>query len=111
VPDPADWLDAQPALDILGGKWTLPIIDTLHRGPCRHRDLARTLGPGISHKMLSATLRRLESYELINREVHSDTTIIYTLAPLGRSLHPAVAQLSRWSRKHRGELPGTGGKV
>lgn len=61
--------------------------------------------------MLSATLRRLESYGLINRRVLSDNTIIYTLAPLGRSLHPAVAELSRWSRKHRDELPGADGRT
>ena len=107
-PEPADWLDAQPALDVLNGKWILPILDVLHQGPRRHRDLAQTLSPRVSSKVLSATLRRLEHHQLITREATEDRTVVYALAPLGRSLHPFVAALSRWSRKHRGELPPNG---
>lgn len=100
VPESADWLDAQAALDVLEGKWTLPIMDALHRGPRRHRDLAQTLGARVSSKVLGETLRRLEHHHLVARHVTADHTVLYTLAPLGRSLSPHVAALSRWSREH-----------
>ena len=105
-PEPADWLDAQPALDVLNGKWTLPIMDALHQGPRRHRDLALTLGPHASNKVLGATLRKLEHHQLIARRVTDGHTVLYALTPLGRSLHPVVASLSRWSREHREQLRG-----
>jgi DNA-binding HxlR family transcriptional regulator len=105
-PELADWLDAQPALAVLNGKWTLPIMDALHRGPRRYRDLAQAIGPRVSNKVLGATLRRLERHHLISREENDDDhTVTYTLTPLGRSLHPHVAALSHWSREHRGQLP------
>jgi DNA-binding HxlR family transcriptional regulator len=104
-PEPTDWLDAQPALDVLHGRWILPIMDALHRGPHRHRDLAQTIAPRVSNKVLSATLRRLEQHHLITRDDTDKRAVVYTLTPLGRSLHPLVAALSRWSREHRGQLP------
>ena len=106
-PEPADWLDAQPALDVLDGKWTLSILDALHHGPRRHRDLARTLGPDASSKVISATLRKLEHHQLITRRATDDHTILYALTPLGKSLDPVVTALSRWSRQHRSQLPNT----
>jgi DNA-binding HxlR family transcriptional regulator len=75
-------------------------MDALHEGPRRHRELARTLGTRVSSKVLSATLRRLEHHGLIARQVTADHTVLYSLAPLGRSLYPHVAALSRWSREH-----------
>lgn len=104
-PQQADWLDAQPALEVLDGKWTLPIMDEIHQGPRRHRDLAQSLAPRVSNKVLTATLRRLEQHQLITRQTAEDHTVTYALAPLGQSLHPLIAALSRWSREHRGQLP------
>jgi DNA-binding HxlR family transcriptional regulator len=95
----SDWLDAQPVVDLLNGKWTLPVLDALHRGPCRHRDLARALAPDITNKMLSHTLRRLERDQVITRADNTDHPT-YTLAPLGHALHRVVANLSGWSRTH-----------
>ena len=107
-PEPADWLDAQPVLDVLHGKWTLPIMDTLHRGPCRHRDLAQTIRPRVSNKVLSDSLRRLEQHRLVARDASDQHAVTYTLTPLGESLHPLVAALSRWTREHRRQLPPPG---
>ena len=107
-PEPADRLDAQPVLDVLHGKWTLPIMDTLHRGPCRHRDLAQTIRPRVSNKVLSDTLRRLEQHRLVARDASDQHAVTYTLTPLGESLHPLVAALSRWTREHRRQLPPPG---
>lgn len=107
-PHQADWLDAQPALDVLDGKWTLPIMDAIHQGPRRHRDLAQSLAPRVSNKVLTATLKRLEQHQLITRQTAEDHTVTYALAPLGQSLHPLIAALSSWSREHRGQLPPGG---
>ena len=104
-PQPGDWLGAQPALDILGGKWTLPVMDAIQQGPRRHRDLADTLRPRVSNKVLTATLRRLLRDELIVRHNAEDGTVTYTLSPLGQSLHPHIAALSNWSHRHRNQLP------
>jgi DNA-binding HxlR family transcriptional regulator len=47
-------------VNLLGDKWTVPIIHLLSPGPRRHAELKHGL-PGVSQRMLTRTLRRLEA--------------------------------------------------
>ena len=104
-PEPADWIDAHPAVDLLAGKWTLPILAALDPNPLRHGELARTLRPDISDKVFGQNLTRLQRDGLITKQSDDDGhTHRYALTDLGRSLYQPVAHLSRWTRAHTHEL-------
>src|SRR5439155_26297997 len=56
-------------VDLLGDKWTVPIIHLLSSGPRRYAELKRGL-PGVSQRMLTRTLRRLEARGMLTRTVY-----------------------------------------
>lgn len=55
-------------LDVVANKWSALAIGALAEGPLRFGELQRRL-QGISPKVLTATLRRLEDHGLVHREV------------------------------------------
>ena len=85
-------------LDRIADKWTVLVIDLLDASPRRFSQLKRAIG-GISQKMLTQTLRRLEADGLVERRAFATVpvTVEYTLTPLGRSLHRALGPLRRWA--------------
>jgi DNA-binding HxlR family transcriptional regulator len=90
------------ALDILNGKWKLPIIIALSFGNKRFSQIAREI-PGITDKMLSKELRDLEQNELVKRTVYDSVPVIveYAMTPYGKSLHKVIAELRKWGVQHR----------
>ncbi|RTQ51505.1 transcriptional regulator [Hymenobacter gummosus] len=91
------------ALDLLGGKWKLPIIVGLTGGPLRFKQLQREVA-GITAKMLSKELKELEINGLITRYVQADAApvaVTYTLADYGRTLYPVIEALRLWGQQHR----------
>ena len=56
------------ALDVIGGKWGLIVLYWLGLGTRRFNELRRLL-PGVSHKVLAATLRNLEREGMVCRKV------------------------------------------
>ncbi|GAB3833616.1 winged helix-turn-helix transcriptional regulator [Hymenobacter jeollabukensis] len=91
------------ALDLLGGKWKLPIIVGLTSGPRRFKQLQREV-VGITAKMLSKELKELEINGLITRHVQADVApvaVTYTLAAYGRTLYPVIESLHTWGQQHR----------
>lgn len=91
------------ALDLLGGKWKLPIIVGLTDGPMRFKQLQREVA-GITAKMLSKELKELEINGLVTRFVQADTapvSVTYTLADYGRTLYPVIEALRTWGQQHR----------
>jgi DNA-binding HxlR family transcriptional regulator len=50
-------------LDVIGGKWHLIVLYALAQRPRRFNELQR-LTPGVSHKVLTQTVRHLETYGL-----------------------------------------------
>ncbi len=85
-------------LDRLADKWALLILDRLRDGPVRFNGLKRDIR-GISQKMLSQTLKRLERDGLIGREAFPTVpvTVEYRLSPLGQTLTETVATLAHWA--------------
>jgi len=92
-------------LDRLGDKWSLLVVELLGEGTRRFSELRREID-GISQRMLTVTLRRLERDGLITRTVHAvvPPQVDYALTPLGRSLLDAVEPLVAWTRDHRDEI-------
>jgi DNA-binding HxlR family transcriptional regulator len=89
----------QRAIDLLDGRWTLPILTELTRGGRRYQDLHDALD-GISYKVLTETLRRAERDGLIVRHLDGErieTATLYELTDLGRSLDAPVAAMATWA--------------
>jgi DNA-binding HxlR family transcriptional regulator len=94
-------------VNLLGDKWTVPVIQLLSPGSRRHAELKRGL-PGVSQRMLTRTLRRLEARGLLTRTVHRTSlpSVEYSLTPLGRSLNRSLQTLCHWTERHADELQG-----
>jgi DNA-binding HxlR family transcriptional regulator len=88
-------------LDRIADKWAVLILDHLQDGPVRFNQLRRTI-KGISQKVLSQTLKKLERDGLISRSVFATVpvTVEYALTPLGRTLTDTVAALARWAENN-----------
>ena len=85
-------------LDRLGDKWCPLVIVTLANGTLRYGELRRAIG-GISKRMLTRTLRRLERDGLVTRTVHPTVppSVEYSLTPTGMSLSGAITSLREWA--------------
>lgn len=92
-------------LDRLGDKWSLLVVELLGEGTLRFSQLRREID-GISQRMLTLTLRRLERDGLVHRTVHAvvPPRVDYGLTPLGATLLDTIAPLVAWTREHREEI-------
>ena len=88
-------------IDVIGDKWTLLILPALSAGPKRNSELLREIG-GISQKMLTQTLKRLENYNLLERRDYQTVPphVDYRLTKLGKSLGKLVAGVDQWVIKN-----------
>ena len=84
------------------GRWTPKIIFSLKRRPYRHGQLRRRLGI-VSQRMLTRTLRNLESTGLIARRVMRSRAVAveYSLTQLGKTFVTPLGSMCRWARRHR----------
>lgn len=96
---------SQKALELIADKWTVIVIHVLKEGTLRRHDLKSRIG-GISDKMLTHTLRRLERDGLVRRKVHPvvPPKVDYSLTPLGKTLTEPLGALCRWAEKHIAEV-------
>lgn len=97
-----------PTRDILSRlaeKWTMLSLAALLGGPMRFGDLRRRL-EGVSQKMLTKTLRKLEDDGLVTRTVYDEMPlrVEYELTDLGRSCADLVAQIKLWAEQHMNEV-------
>ncbi|MDI9918767.1 helix-turn-helix domain-containing protein [Rhodococcus sp. IEGM 1379] len=85
-------------LDRIGDKWSVLAIVELASGPRRFRVLQRAIH-GISQRMLTLTLRRLERDGLVLRTAYPTVpvSVTYELTDRGESLTHLVKQLADWS--------------
>lgn len=92
-------------LDQIGDKWTVLVICLLAERPHRFNELRRSI-EGLSQRMLTVTLRRLERDGLVDR--HHEPTIppkvTYSLTARGQTLVPPIEGLMAWAREHREEI-------
>jgi len=92
-------------LELIGDKWTPIIVYILGQGTKRYGELRRHL-PDVSKKMLTQTLRALESDGLLKRTVYAEVPpkVEYDLMPLGRTFLEPVMALCRWAANHQEAL-------
>ncbi|MHA6766368.1 winged helix-turn-helix transcriptional regulator [Sphingobium ummariense] len=88
-------------LDRITDKWALLILDRLGDGPVRFNHLRRDI-KGISQKVLSQTLKKLQRDGLISRAIFATVpvTVEYALTPLGTTLTETVAALAHWAERN-----------
>ena len=92
-------------LDRIADKWALLILDRLRVEAVRFNLLRREI-KGISQKVLSQTLKKLERDGLISRQVFPTVpvTVEYSLTDLGRTLAGTVHQLTLWAEANIGAV-------
>lgn len=93
-------------LSRLGYKWSMLVLVTLHaNGIMRFSDIQKTIGD-ISQRMLTVTLRSLETDGLIIRRVYAEVPprVEYCLADTGKSLMPHIEALVAWAQEHKSEI-------
>src|SRR5688500_12204495 len=101
APSSSGGADLAGALEVVGARWTLLIVDVLLRvGPCRFKDLTDNLA-GISTNLLSERLRELEHAGVIVRTVTEPpaSVVTYQLTALGSALQPTIGALASWARR------------
>lgn len=97
---------ARHLVALIDGRWSLAILAQLANGGRRYQDLDEALG-GVSHKVLTDTLRRAERDGLVVRHLDPgriETSTLYQLTDLGRSLDEPLAVLQRWVDRNRSEV-------
>ena len=87
----------QEVLDHIGGKWSIGIIAAAAAWPIRFTELERTI-EGISRRMLTLNLRKLERDGLLIRTVYPTVPpeVEYRLTPIARELSESFATLTAW---------------
>jgi DNA-binding HxlR family transcriptional regulator len=87
-------------LDVIGGKWAMPIIYNLSKGKMRFKELERNV-EGINTRMLVKELKNMEANGIITREVFATVppTVEYTLTLKGEKLLPSIASLHAWGQE------------
>lgn len=95
----------QQVLDVVANKWSVIILYCLAYGTRRYGEIQRRI-EGISQKVLTQSLRKLERHGLVERRVLSDVppNVTYSLTSLGETLLEPLLTLSDWSRTHFTEI-------
>lgn len=93
---------ARLTLDVISDKWSLIVLYALgERGGSRHTELRELIG-GISSKVLTQTLRKLQRFGLVEREEFAEVPrrVHYELSALGQTLLGPIAVLTEWAETH-----------
>ncbi len=95
-------LPVRDALEVLNGKWKLPIIISLSFGTKRFRQISRDVH-GITDRMLSKELKEMEENKLLTRKVIDSfpPSVEYTLTEHGGTLKQVIGELQKWGQMHR----------
>ncbi len=90
---------ARMAIEIISSKWAVVTLFALTDGPVRHGELAELIG-GVSRKVLTQTLRRLQDNGLVERRAYAEAPprVEYGLTELGRTLEEPIRKLTEWAR-------------
>ena len=86
----------------VGDKWTILVVGALSKGQLRYNELQRRVS-GISQRMLTLTLKRLEAEGIVTRTLFPSVPprVDYELTELGMTLRGALIPLHRWAAENR----------
>lgn len=92
----------QDTLYFIGGKWRLPIINSICNGNRRFREIERSI-PGITTRMLSKELKEMEMNKLLKRNVYADIPVLIEYEPTEhcRSFGKIIMEMIQWGKGHR----------
>lgn len=95
----------QDAIYVIGGKWKLPIINSICNGNRRFREIERSI-PGITTRMLSKELKEMEANKLIKRTVTADTPVLVEYSPTEycHSFGDIILEMIEWGKRHRKKI-------
>ncbi|MEV5936373.1 helix-turn-helix domain-containing protein [Streptomyces sp. NPDC052079] len=95
---------ARLAFDLLSHTWNAVVLHSLRDGPRRPVEIRERIG-GISSKVLTETLRRLQFNGLVDRLEHSGPSRVeYRLSPLGRTFLAPIEAVGAWAFEHGDEV-------
>lgn len=99
--NPHDEFGPRGVLELVADKWSILVIYHLHRKTLRHTQLKRLLA-GVSTRMLTVTLRKLEENGIIDRKVYPvvPPKVEYALTELGETLVQPLKLLCEWAEIH-----------
>lgn len=88
-------------LSMLSSKWKILIMRELLKGTFRYSDLKRNV-VGISQKMLTQSLKEMESDGLVHRHVFPEVPprVEYSLTDTGESIRPVIKVLDNWGSEY-----------
>lgn len=88
-------------LDLIADKWTTLVLVALASGPKYYSEIRRDVA-GVSHKMMSQTLRVLEKQRFVTRTVYPSVPprVEYALTPVAKTLIPTLLELITWAETH-----------
>lgn len=92
-------------VQLIGGKWKLLIMRNLLARPWRFNELRRSLA-GISQKVLTDSLRQMESDGIVVRRVLAELppSVEYSLSELGESMRPIIRSMEVWGAGYKCSL-------
>ena len=95
-------LAVNDTLNVINGKWKLPIIGSLLFDKKRFMDIQRNI-PKITPRMLSKELKELELNGVVKRTVYDTlpVSVEYELTPSAKSLSDVLDKMIEWGLKHR----------
>jgi DNA-binding HxlR family transcriptional regulator len=92
----------QDTLYFIGGKWRIPVINSICNGNKRFREIERSI-PGITTRMLSKELKDMEMSKLVKRTVYSETPVLIEYEPTEncQSFGKIILAMIEWGREYR----------
>lgn len=86
----------------VGDKWTIMVVGALSKGPLRYNEIQRRVS-GISQRMLTLTLKRLETDGIVLRTLYPSVPprVDYELTELGQTLRGALVPLHQWAARNK----------
>ena len=99
---PADCKGLADVLVNVGDKWTILVVGALSKGQLRYNEIQRRVS-GISQRMLTLTLKRLEADGIVTRTLFPSVPprVDYELTELGMTLRGALLPLHNWAAGNR----------
>lgn len=89
-------------VQLIGSKWKLLIMRNLLLRPWRFNELQKNL-EGISQKVLTDSLRSMETDGIITRTVYPEVPprVEYALSELGESMRPIIESMESWGLHYK----------
>lgn len=94
-------------LNVISGKWKLPIIGSILFGKKRFTEIQRNIAK-ITPRMLSKELKELELNGIVTRNVYDTTpvSVEYELSESGKNIVEVLDKMVDWGLSHRKSIMG-----